>query len=221
MKGYREVEHERQREFWRVGRVFMVLWPKPARAVRGVEGSTASQNHYTTISCEVEYIVEFAGSWFLQDMARHLQVSPLPVTKLKVLYSFTFRPIETYNNQGTLKPNLPEPLAHAIIFTSIEAPSPLPIDGIDGIVIHENLILSPVRVDREQRGHEGDIGIYSRINYSKNYTVDKNICVMNIGLVHRDSMQTLEQNAYLHSPFLKPEGSARPRRSEGRGKKSK
>ena len=61
--------------------------------------------------------------------------------------------------------------------------------------MQENLVKDPIRVQREQRDPEGDLGDASRIDYSKIYTVELFVRVLNIGMVLRDSMGRLIANS--------------------------
>jgi hypothetical protein len=63
--------------------------------------------------------------------------------------------------------------------------------------VRENLTRDPIRVKRQQIGPEGDLGSYSRINYSKIYAVEDYVRVLNIGMVHNDSMESLMKNSYI------------------------
>jgi hypothetical protein len=116
-------------------------------------------------------------------------------------------PIHTYNGQATLKPNLPERQQHAIIYTSKECPPENSYTLADGTFVKENLSKDPIRVRREQNGPEGDLGIFSRLNYSKIYTVENYVRVLNIGMVERDWIPTLNANSYIRpsdTPVEKP-----------------
>lgn len=109
------------------------------------------------------------------------------------------RAVQTYSGQGTLKSNLPNPHNHAIIYTSKKCPPELSNTDKDGNVVIEALTLDPIRVTSEQSGPEGVLHPASRINFSKLYTVEKNVRVLNIGMVHANSMEALQN----YSP-LKP-----------------
>ena len=50
-------------------------------------------------------------------------------------------------------------------------------------MIYEELSKDSIKVHREQKDDEGDLGTLSRLNYSKVYTVEKNLRVLNIGMV--------------------------------------
>jgi hypothetical protein len=124
-----------------------------------------------------------------------------------------FRPIHTYSGQATLKYNLPEPRQHAIIYTSASPPPEHFYTLDNGTVVSENLTKSPIKVVREQQGPEGDLGTKARINYSKIYTVENYVRVLNIGVVDDESLPNLMQNS-----FVKPRETPieRPRRSNVR-----
>jgi hypothetical protein len=91
-------------------------------------------------------------------------------------------PIHTYGSQGTLKDNLADPDAHAIIYTSSSPPSELSYKE-DGTTYWEDLSKDPIKVKSEQDGPEGKLHPASRLNYSKLYTVEKHIRVLKIGMV--------------------------------------
>ncbi len=105
------------------------------------------------------------------------------------------RPIHTYMGQATLKPNLPEVQQHAIIYSSKTPPPEAYILAEDGTRIYEDLTKVPIRVVREQESEEGDLGQHARINFSKIYTVENYVRVLNIGMVHSSSMDSLIQYA--------------------------
>jgi hypothetical protein len=68
----------------------------------------------------------------------------------------------------------------------------------DGTVIREELTKAPIRVIREQQGPEGEMSPLSRINYSKIYTVEQWVRVLNIGMVHKDSLDELVRNSMVY-----------------------
>jgi hypothetical protein len=59
----------------------------------------------------------------------------------------------------------------------------------------ENLSKDPIRVRREQNGAEGDLGLYSRLNYGKIYTVENYVRVLNIGMVEQNWIPSLNANS--------------------------
>jgi hypothetical protein len=134
-----------------------------------------------------------------------------------------FRPIHTYNGQATLKPNLPERQQHAIIYTSETCPPEHSYTATDGSIVREDLTKDAIKVKRDQNGPEGDLGVYSRLNYSKIYTVENYVRVLNIGMVERDWIPTLNANSYVRptetlGPVQKPTNHKPPKES---GKSSK
>jgi hypothetical protein len=81
-------------------------------------------------------------------------------------------------------------------------------------LVTENLSKDPIRVKREQTDAEGDLGELSRLNYSKIYTVENYVRVLNIGMVHQESMESLINNCYLR-PRTEPPGKPRDKLSKG------
>lgn len=134
------------------------------------------------------------------------------------------RPIQTYSGQATLKPNLPERQQHAIIHTSKRCPDPYSYTAGDGTIVEEQLDKDPIKVRSEQRGPEGDLDPLSRLNYSKIYTVENFVRVLNIGIVEKQSLPSLWRNSMIFrdTPAEKP--ARYPARSDAgqhRGSKRK
>ncbi len=123
------------------------------------------------------------------------------------------RPINTYNNQACLKPNLPDVQSHAIIYTQNEVPPENRYRKTDGTIVRENLIKDPVKVRRELKDREGDLGQFSRINYAKIYTVENYVRVLNIGMVCPESMQSFQHD----NMFGWGTGIPQPPRNRGAG----
>jgi hypothetical protein len=123
-----------------------------------------------------------------------------------------------------LKPNLPERQQHAIIYTSDECPAECSYDAGGGNIVREDLIRDPIKVKREQSGPEGELGVYSRLNYSKVYTVENYVRVLKIGMVDKDSLQSLKHNSYINPALPPPEPSSskdkssKDKVSKGKGK---
>jgi hypothetical protein len=103
------------------------------------------------------------------------------------------RAIRTYDGWATLEPNLPDPHNHAIIFTSDETPMPHSYMTTYGVLYSEELSKEPIRVVREQSDREGELDSKSRINYTKVYTVEKYVRVLNIGIVDKRSLNALRE----------------------------
>ncbi|PQE16489.1 heterokaryon incompatibility protein [Rutstroemia sp. NJR-2017a BBW] len=160
--------------FWKVGRVFMMLWTEPA----GVNAQRAGTKNYSHIS----------ETW-LSEKA----------------YSEIRRFVVVKDNHGncsclgwaTLKNNLPDPENHAIIYTTRSPPKPYSYqDDIKGLVT-EQLLKDPIKVNSERTDKDGTLHERSRINYTKTYTVEKEVRVLNIGMVDKKSMVALMEA----SPF--------------------
>jgi hypothetical protein len=111
-----------------------------------------------------------------------------------------------------LNPNLPDPQNHAIIYTSNYAPEPYSYTNTNGDVYSEKLSNFPIKVVREQSDREGELDPRSRINYTKVYTVEHYVRVLNIGIVDNRSM-----NALLSSSPIKLE----TQRSMGRNRRNR
>lgn len=122
-------------------------------------------------------------------------------------------PISTYRGQGTLKPNLPDILQHAIVYTSDTSPEELWYEDSDGTRVSENLIKDPIKVIREQSGPEGDLGRTSRINYSKIYTIEHYSRVLNIGMVADWCIPILKRNSLVQRESAPEKPKVRPSRS--------
>jgi hypothetical protein len=90
-----------------------------------------------------------------------------------------------------------------MIYTSNSVPEEYSYEAGEGTIIRENLVRDPIKVRREQKGPEGDLGSLSRINYSKIYTVDNYVRVLTIGMVTKDSLPNLIYSSYIN-PTLKP-----------------
>lgn len=195
---YRLIADKDQKKFWKVGRVFMMLWTEPAKTMGGTRNGT----HYSTV-------------WL--EQGAYSEIRRFVVIKEGYGNSIC-SPIHTYNGQATLKPNLPERQQHAIIYTSQECPPEHWYTATDGSVVKENLTKDAIKVKREQKGPEGDLGDYSRLNYSKIYTVENYVRVLNIGIVERDWLPALNANSYVKpsetlGPVEKPTNHKPPRDS--------
>ncbi|PQE19803.1 heterokaryon incompatibility protein [Rutstroemia sp. NJR-2017a WRK4] len=179
--GYQSVPENEQDSFFRVGRVFMMLWTEPARnqPVNKVPYGGGSRNgsHFSTT--------------FLGGAA----------------YSEIRRPIHTYSGHATLKHNLPDVQQHTMIYTTENPPAPHWYYAEDGSVVQEQLTKVPIRVVSQQSSPEGELDPKSRLNYSKIYTVEHYVRVLNIGMVHNDSMMALATS----SPYQRTEPSQKPK----------
>jgi hypothetical protein len=92
--------------------------------------------------------------------------------------------------------------------------------------VWEELDKDPIKVRSEQKGPEGQLEPESRLNYSKIYTVENYVRVLNIGMVDKDSLPSLWSNSmiYRDTPAEKPvqhpprSDSGHQFRSRGKGK---
>ncbi|KAF7863097.1 hypothetical protein EAF04_007180 [Stromatinia cepivora] len=179
--------------FWKVGRVFMVLWTEPAQPQVPAQGGTRNGSHFSTT---------YLGGQAYTEIRRFVVVS-------KRYGSSICCPIHTYSGQATFKPHLPAPEQHTIIHTTVRAPQEHSYESNNGSMVTENLILDPIRVISESSDREGKLHELSRLNYSKVYTVEHYVRVLNIGRVASESMDSL----LLESGDTSPVSAQRPRRN--------
>lgn len=64
---------------------------------------------------------------------------------------------------------------------------------------------------REQSGPEGDLDSFSRINFSKVYTVENNVRVLNIEMVTKECLSSLKYNSYINPSLELPEPPSKPK----------
>ncbi|PQE19809.1 heterokaryon incompatibility protein [Rutstroemia sp. NJR-2017a WRK4] len=182
-------------EFWKVGRVFMMLWTEPA-GIKAQRGGTKNYSHISETWLSEKAYSEIRRFVVVKD--DHGNCSCLA--------------IHTYSGWATLKNNLPDPDNHAIIYTTKSPPAPYTYkDEASGYVYSENLLKDPIRVISERTDKDGMLDPKSRINYTKTYTVEKDVRVLNIGMVDKKSMVAL----MAASPF-KHSGSGSRRHRGGR-----
>ncbi|KAN0095181.1 hypothetical protein V8E51_015892 [Hyaloscypha variabilis] len=208
---YRQVPEEDQKDFWRIGRVFMMLWTEPAGPQVPPGGGTRNGSHISTT---------WLGQEAYSEIRRFVVIQ-------EGWGSNICSPIQTYSNQATLKSNLPDRQQHAIIYTSRECPKEYSYKAQDGSTVREGLTKDPIRVQSEQEGPEGILHPLSRLNYSKIYTVENYVRVLNIGMVHKDYISSLWRNSMIYraTPAEKPTkhparsgGSSHHHSSKGKGK---
>ncbi|KAG4435148.1 hypothetical protein IFR05_009380 [Cadophora sp. M221] len=173
---YKVVEDKNRQKFWKVGRVFMVLWTEPA----GITKEKGTQNGS-------QFSTTYLNGTAYTEIRRFVVIG-------EGYGNSICSPIHTYSGQATLKSNLPDPKQHAIIYTSKSPPEEKSYITEDGTLVKENLPKEPIRVIPEQDGEEKDLGDLSRVNYAKIYTVEHYVRVLNIGKVHPSSMTSLERN---------------------------
>jgi hypothetical protein len=115
-----------------------------------------------------------------------------------------------------LKSNLPDANQHAIIYTSSAPPAEYWYTASDNSIVRERLTKDPIKVRRDQKDPEGDLGNRSRINYSKIYTIEHYVKVLNIGMVEENWIPTLLASSMVrrNSP-IQPPARHPPRSSHG------
>ncbi|PQE25951.1 camk kinase protein [Rutstroemia sp. NJR-2017a BBW] len=187
--------------FWREGRVFIMVWRHTQRA--------RAQNY--------SHINEtLPGEEIVNEIRRFVVIrSPMMDSQVVCFRNLIYghnRAIHTYGGWATLKPNLPDPENHAIIFTSNYPPTLYSYRNTNGEFHSEMLLNDPIRVVREQPDREGELDERSRINYTKVYTVEQDVRVLNIGIVDKRSMVPL-----LNSSPIKLE----TQRSMGRNRRNR
>jgi hypothetical protein len=119
------------------------------------------------------------------------------------------RAIHTYNGWATLKHNLPDPENHAIIYTTPQPPTPFSYrDNQTGVLYSEKLLKDSIKVNSDSTEKECMLDERSRINYTKTYTVEKDVRVLNIGKVDKRSLNALRQASPFKEslPNFKPSG---------------
>jgi hypothetical protein len=206
---YCQVPDKEQRKFWKVGRVFMMLWTEPAGPQVAPGGGTLPNgSHISTTWLDEKAYSEIRRFVVIQEGYGNNICSP----------------IQTYSGQATLKPNLPDRHQHAIIYTSKHCPQECSYKAEDGTIVWEELSKDPIKVRGEQEGPEGELEPESRLNYSKIYTVENYVRVLNIGMVDTNSLPSLRRNSmiYRETPVEKPARyPARADSSHHRGSKRK
>ncbi|KAA8572081.1 hypothetical protein EYC84_002006 [Monilinia fructicola] len=188
--GYKEHAGLEQNEFWKVGRVFMMVWTEPARQST-VPGNGAASNG-SQLSRGSQYFSTYLGAWAYSEIRRFVVVR-------KNHGSSICCSIHTYSGQATLKPNLPAANLHTIIYTSPTCPDQHRL-MVNGQCVEEQLTKDPIHVIREREDDEGHLNRLSRLNYSKVYTVEHHALVLNIGMVASSSMSSLLKDSRPPAP---------------------
>jgi hypothetical protein len=158
------------KKFFVVGRVFAMLWHEGAGDEKGGHLSQ-------TEPFNVQRNSKRKGK-YNEEIFSHIR--RMAVVRARHGYCWCV-PINTYNYQGVAKKGLSpeERQAHSIIYMDDTKPV---IDSTDKDMMSK----SPIAVtaaSSEQKLH-----YMSRINFGKVYSVEWNVKVMNVGMVHRDSM---------------------------------
>lgn len=150
--------------FFGIGRVFKTLWIEPA-------GSTATdtdQRPYHTVG-------------YGQQQLAYAKVRRFVVIR-KRLHSCLCLMISTYGGQGAAKEDA-RSQDHAVVYSS-QFPEPLPRPG-------ENITFGSFPVIIEEPGEV--LGVMSRLDFGKVYTVEHNVKVLRIGRIWPDQIKRLNE----------------------------
>ncbi|KAK5719521.1 hypothetical protein LTR15_008045 [Elasticomyces elasticus] len=171
---------ERAQRFFKVGRVFLILWTEPAGA-----GATAitsyEQNDCTITAADRGLIPGRFGESVYSQVRRFVVIR-------EGAHFCSALPIYTYGGQGVGKPSVRKS-DHVIIYTSRQAPRPLraelPRQGET-----DALRPTPIRVVSDS---PADIlSSTSRLDLAKVHTIHHNIKVKPLGEVHPNSVEAFK-----------------------------
>jgi len=158
-----------------------MLWTEPAGHKRAPRG-TEKHSHISIVDYGEKAISEIRRFVVIQD--QHGSCICLA--------------IHTYSGRATLKHNLPDPENHAIIYTTEECPE-FHYEVHDNVKYTEELTLDSIKVEPDKQNHPlCQLSPLSRINYTKIYTVEKDVRVFNIGMV--SNLPSLTMNSPLKPP---------------------
>lgn len=176
----------RGRDFYRVGRVFLVLWSEPAGA--GGRSSTGGPSRGGSVFSKAD-----THGWEAGIAINHLNERVFSKVRRFVVIReddvfCTAIPISTYGGRGVAKPGVKKS-DHCIIYTGKTAPAPrpneLPARGENG------MRPIPIRVDPDNQANLLDV--MSRLNLATVMTVQHNIKTKAFGKVNERSMRDLIQ----------------------------
>lgn len=159
------------RQFFKVGKVFMVLWAEPA----GVDTATiiSTQTRGMSVGRYGEAVYSSVRRFVVVREAE-TYCSALPVT--------------TYHGRGVAKPGVKKS-EHAIIYTGRQPPEPHPDERPTRQDEGVGMRLKPIRIDTDSR--EDKLDPMSRLNFGAIHTIQHNIKVKAYGMVHVNSKDDL------------------------------
>lgn len=173
------------RRFFKVGRVFMLLWVEPAgeQGTRVTDGISTRRPGTTRGRYGEEVFSKVRR--FVVIRESHNYCSALPIT--------------TYGERGVGKPHVKKS-EHAIIHTGRTAPDPLPSE--EPSRGEEGMRPDAIRVEPDDR--EDKLDPRSRLDFGKVHTIQHNIKVKSYGKVHDRSLQALTDqfNNCWHAPYV-------------------
>lgn len=151
--------------WFRVGRIFAIVWAEPAGGSEMSSGRRPSlQTTDTTPGRYGEYVY---------SRIRHFVVLRKGDTYCNAL------PIVTYNGQGVSKKGVNK-AEHAIIYSGKSVPDPLPQERPDRG--ESGMLEEAIRYQPDEPSEK--LHVASRINFGKVYTIEHNVKVRAIGFVH-------------------------------------
>ncbi|KAK5682115.1 hypothetical protein LTS10_005240 [Elasticomyces elasticus] len=171
---------ERAQRFFKVGRVFLILWTEPAGA-----GATAitsyEQNDRTITAADRGLIPGRFGESVYSQVRRFVVIR-------EGAHFCSALPIYTYGGQGVGKPSVRKS-DHVIIYTSRQAPRPLRAE-LPRRGETDALRPTPIRVVSDS---PADIlSSTSRLDLAKVHTIHHNIKVKPLGEVHPNSIEAFK-----------------------------
>ncbi|KAM0718565.1 hypothetical protein Q7P37_005635 [Cladosporium fusiforme] len=184
----------RQREFYKVGRVFLVLWSEPAGSSKGSTSSKHGGSWYST-PLEPGVVLNQFGERVFSKVRRFVVVR-------EGKGFCTAVPIVSYGGRGVAKRGVVK-ADHCIVFTGKPAPGPQQSerpgpseDGMQPV---------PIRVDPDLPINTLDK--MSRLNLASVSTVHDNLKAKPFGRVNQDSLRDLMlqfSNVFTGSPMPGP-----------------
>ncbi|KXS94561.1 hypothetical protein AC578_7514 [Pseudocercospora eumusae] len=154
------------KKFFRIGRVFMILWTEPLGDERLSESSQFT----------------FKGlynDWLHQKVRRFIVIGEAERHCLAI-------PIMSYGNKGVSKQGVNK-ADHGIVYIGARPPEP----DVDELPTRNELpmVEVPIRVDPDTPTEK--LAAKSRIHYSKVYTIEHNVKARSVGMIHSRSVPDL------------------------------
>jgi hypothetical protein len=158
-------------KFFKVGRVFAMLWHESVGDPRG--GHLSNQEQFNAYR---------AGRY---GERVHSHILRMAVVRERHGYCWCI-PIHTYNGRGVMKPgfNKQDQEAHAIIYTDDTRP--------DSTSKEEMRLMTKNPIAVHAASPDQRLHIMSRLHFGAPYTVQMNVKVMNVGTIAQKSMSAFE-----------------------------
>ncbi|KAF7185542.1 hypothetical protein HII31_13166 [Pseudocercospora fuligena] len=157
---------QKPKRFFRVGRVFMILWTEPL--------GDESLSEYSQFTVKGLY-----GDWLHQKVRRFIVIGEAERHCLAI-------PILSYGKKGVSKQGVNK-ADHGIVYVGSKAPEP----DYEEMPTRGELPMAeiPIRVDPDNPTEKLDQK--SRIHYSKVYTIEHNVKAKSVGMIHNRSLPDL------------------------------